>query len=155
MASASNFVHATAIAVGERGVLIRGPSGAGKSDLALRCLLHEPTHHLLFKATLVADDQVIVEAVGAGVRLSAPTQIAGRLEVRGLGILHWSSVDTALLGLVVDLVARSDEERLPDPTSTVEIAGYAFPRVKLHPFDASSHLRLLLAAHDLSRIGAV
>ncbi|MEC9182929.1 MAG: aldolase, partial [Pseudomonadota bacterium] len=32
------IVHATAIAIDGKGVLLRGPSGSGKSDLALRLL---------------------------------------------------------------------------------------------------------------------
>jgi len=44
------LVHATAIAIDGRAVLLRGPSGAGKSDLALRLIDAG--------ARLVADDQV-------------------------------------------------------------------------------------------------
>jgi serine kinase of HPr protein (carbohydrate metabolism regulator) len=154
LASASNLVHATAIAVGNRGVLIRGPSGSGKSDLALRCLLSEPTHLLPLRATLVADDQVIVEQIGAGIRLSVPPPIAGRIEVRGLGLLRWPNSDHASLGLVVDLVARDRVERLPSATATTDVHGLAVSTITLHAFDASAHLKVLLAAHDLTRIGA-
>ncbi|MBN8532408.1 MAG: aldolase, partial [Alphaproteobacteria bacterium] len=48
------LTYGTAVAIGDRAVLLRGASGAGKSDLALR-LIDEG-------AQLVADDQVYVEA---------------------------------------------------------------------------------------------
>jgi HPr kinase/phosphorylase len=32
---ASISIHATAVAIGETGILIRGPSGSGKSSLAM------------------------------------------------------------------------------------------------------------------------
>ncbi|HEX3418624.1 MAG TPA: serine/threonine protein kinase, partial [Stellaceae bacterium] len=50
------LVHATAIAIDGRAVLLRGPSGAGKSDLALRLIDGG--------ARLVADDQVELRRAG-------------------------------------------------------------------------------------------
>ncbi|MEO1532556.1 MAG: serine kinase, partial [Pseudomonadota bacterium] len=47
-------LHASAVALGERGLLILGPSGAGKTRLALELVA--------LGAELVADDRVIVEA---------------------------------------------------------------------------------------------
>ena len=55
-------IHASAVPVGARAVLIQGPSGSGKSRLALALL--EATHSgLLPFARLVADDRANIEAV--------------------------------------------------------------------------------------------
>lgn len=58
----SATVHASAVLVGSRAVLIRGPSAAGKSQLALELLEAARTGVLRF-ARLVADDRVYLEAV--------------------------------------------------------------------------------------------
>src|SRR6202035_866821 len=50
------LVHATAIAIDGRAVLLRGPSGAGKSDLALRLID--------CGARLVGDDQAELRQIG-------------------------------------------------------------------------------------------
>ena len=55
-------VHASAVLVGSRAVLIRGPSASGKSQLALELLEAARTGVLRF-AKLVADDRVHLEAV--------------------------------------------------------------------------------------------
>ena len=88
------LLHASAVALGGRAVLLRGASGAGKSDLTLR-LIDEG-------AQLVADDQVELTADANGRMLiaAAPEAIAGMLEVRGIGILR-----LPLLGIDIPVVA--------------------------------------------------
>jgi len=88
-------------------VLLVGPSGSGKSDLVLRLI------SLGFE--LVADDQVMVTD---GI-VSAPSALAGLLEVRGLGIVHLPHRSTARLVLVVDLEGRAD--RMPMPALHPEL----------------------------------
>ena len=61
-------------------MLITGPSGSGKSDLALRLLDRG--------FTLVSDDQTIVRRDGDRLLASAPPTIAGKLEIRGIGIVE-------------------------------------------------------------------
>jgi HPr kinase/phosphorylase len=73
------LVHGTCVALKGRGVLLLGDSGAGKSDLALR-LIHDG-------ARLVADDRVVLTMKQGKLIASAPTSIAGLIEVRGLGIV--------------------------------------------------------------------
>src|ERR671921_1688971 len=73
-------VHASTVAVDGRAVLIMGPSGSGKSDLALRLLDRG--------FTLVSDDQTIVRREGERLIASAPPTIAGKLEIRGIGIVE-------------------------------------------------------------------
>ena len=56
--SCSDSLHACALVVGERGMLIRGPSGAGKSTLSLAILSRARASGLF--AALVADDRVFL-----------------------------------------------------------------------------------------------
>ncbi|HJZ14329.1 MAG TPA: hypothetical protein VJ251_02575, partial [Stellaceae bacterium] len=83
------LVHATAIAIDGRAVLLRGPSGAGKSDLALRLIDGG--------ARLVADDQAELRRAGERVMVRAPAEIAGLIEVRGIGILQVEPLAEAAL----------------------------------------------------------
>ena len=131
--------HASCVAFGGRGLLLRGPSGSGKSDLALRLIEAG--------AMLVADDQVILKRDGEILLASCPPSIAGRIEVRGVGILMLPHASAAPLALVCDLVPREAVPRLPD-AAQVEIAGISLPRLALHAFDASAvaKLRLSLSA---------
>jgi serine kinase of HPr protein (carbohydrate metabolism regulator) len=133
------LAHATTVAIGGRGVLLRGPSGSGKSDLALRLIDAG--------ARLVADDQSELWRDGEAVLARAPATIAGLIEVRGLGIVRLDSLPVARLALVVDLVAPDAIERLPEQRSEA-ILGVSIPLVALAPFEASApaKLRLALAA---------
>jgi serine kinase of HPr protein (carbohydrate metabolism regulator) len=138
-------LHGTAIAVAGRAVLIRGPSGAGKSDLALRIVaggVRWPRES--GEPLLVADDQVEVALENGALMVSAPATIAGRLEVRGVGIVTVPHVPKARLALVVDLVERERVSRLPEPDSTV-VLGVALPRFALDAFSASAPLKVLVA----------
>jgi HPr kinase/phosphorylase len=138
-------MHATAIAVNGRAALIRGPSGSGKSDLAVRCLSLAPSALVAASARLVADDQVILRRQGLALFVSAPPQIAGKLEVRGLGIVEMAAEPGCKAVLVVDLVARDMIERQPDPWPKARILGLDVPILRLWPFAASAPAVLLLA----------
>src|SRR5207237_6122820 len=84
-------VHASTVALDGRAVLITGPSGSGKSDLALRLLDRG--------FTLVSDDQTIVRKDGDRLLASAPPTIAGKLEIRGIGIIEMERIDNVAGGL--------------------------------------------------------
>jgi RNase adaptor protein for sRNA GlmZ degradation len=119
------------------GVLLRGPSGAGKSDLALR---------LIDRGwRLVADDQTLLRPNGGALQATAPEPIAGRIEVRGLGILAMAAAPRAELCLVVDLVAAEHLERLPEVETRV-LRGVRLRRLALDPFEASAPAKLQLVA---------
>lgn len=142
---ARELVHGTCVALGRRGVLLRGASGSGKSDLALRFIaLADDAEG---SAQLVADDQVFVEARGDGtLDASAPPAIAGKIEVRGIGIVDMPFIEAARLVLVCDLVKREDVPRMsPDPLERTEIAGVAVPLLRLYAFEPSAPLKLKLA----------
>ena len=120
-------IHGSCAARDNHGVLLLGPSGVGKSDLLLRLL-----HHGF---ALVADDQVCIEEGWA----SAPAQLAGLMEVRGLGIMRQPFVQTARLALAVQL-ARPP--RMPRPARH---PGTALPLVSIDPAEPSAPIRVGLA----------
>jgi serine kinase of HPr protein (carbohydrate metabolism regulator) len=134
-------VHASCIAIGGRAVLIRGASGSGKSDLALRLIDRG--------ASLVSDDYTELTADGDRLLASPPTTIAGKLEIRGVGIIEIASVTGAPVALLVDLAGTV--ERLPEPRADT-IAGVAIPTVALAALEASAPIKLetALLLHGLS-----
>jgi HPr kinase/phosphorylase len=124
----SATVHAAAVLVGARAVLIRGPSGAGKSRLALQLIQAADAGTLRF-ARLVGDDRVHLSAANGRLLVSPAPALAGLIEVRGLGIRRLSHEPIAVVSLVVDLAA-ADAERLPGSgTQHTVIAGISLPRL--------------------------
>jgi HPr kinase/phosphorylase len=134
-------VYGTSVSVAGEGVLLRGPSGSGKSDLALR-LIEDG-------ALLVADDQTVLHRTGPVLELHAPAELAGLLEVRGLGIVRVPYADRAPLRLVFDLVPQDEIDRLPEPRF-VTLAGLAVPLLALAPAAASAPARIRLALKALA-----
>ncbi len=137
-------VHASCVEFAGLAVLLRGASGGGKSDLALRLVEAG--------ARLVADDRTdltLEEGTPPGHALghliaSAPAALAGRLEVRGVGIVQvpWSA--RAKVALVVDLVSPEAIERLPRPNRCIYL-GVAVPLLAATPFEASAPAKLRVA----------
>lgn len=128
-------VHATAISIYGRAVLIEGLSGSGKSDLALRLIDRG--------ALLVSDDQVLLTRDGDRLLAHPPPGIAGKIEVRGLGILdrhHKANVPVALIVHLGDAI-----ERMPDAREARTIAGVAVPLVGIAPFELSAAIKVELA----------
>jgi HPr kinase/phosphorylase len=121
-------VHASAVLVGNRAVLIRGQSGAGKSRLAFDLILAGRAGQIP-PAMLVGDDRVHLQA-GEGQLVVRPArELAGLIEIRGLGIRRCEFVGEAIVGLVVDLSA-ADAERLPPPEAFLaDICGVKLPRI--------------------------
>lgn len=134
------LVHGTTVALEGDGVLLRGPSGSGKSDLALRLIDAG--------ARLVADDQTELIRSPSGLIARSPASIAGKMEVRGVGILHVPTVSSAPVRLAVDLVPPDRVERLPEP-QFCEYLQYSLPLVGLAPFEASTPAKIRLALASL------
>lgn len=139
-------IHGTVVDIDGAGVLLRGPPGSGKSDLALRLIDGG--------AALVADDRVILFENAGTLAAAAPEQAAGKLEIRGLGIVTLPHSPRASLRLVVDLVTPDRIERLPKAAETV-LLGVALPVLNLAPFEASApakvRLALRLAPQEIER----
>jgi HPr kinase/phosphorylase len=135
-------VHASAVLVGERAVLIRGPSGSGKSRLAFDLILAGRCGQLP-PAVLVGDDRVHLDTVREELWVRPAHGLAGLIEVRGLGIRRCDFTPEAIVGLVVDLAAH-DGERLPPPEALqTTINGVEIPRLPVGL--GFSPLRLVVA----------
>jgi serine kinase of HPr protein (carbohydrate metabolism regulator) len=121
-------VHASAVLVGDRAVLIRGPSGAGKSRLAFDLILAGRAAQVP-PAILVGDDRVHLDTVGGQLVVRPAPELAGLIEIRGLGIRRCDFAREALVALVVDLDA-ADAERLPPPEALqTRLNGVLLPRI--------------------------
>ena len=136
----SEMVHASTVATDGRAVLITGPSGSGKSDLALRLLDRG--------FALVSDDQTLVRRVGDQLIASAPSTIAGKLEIRGLGIVDMDHVGDMPVALLVELT--SDVERMPDDSRERPLLGVSLPLISIDAMAASAPSKVALA---LNRMG--
>ena len=133
-------VHASTVALNGRAVLISGPSGSGKSDLTLRLLDRG--------FTLVSDDQTTVRKDGDRLLASAPPNIAGKLEICGIGIVDMERTDDVPVALLVELT--SDIQRLPDDNRERPILGVALPLMSIDAMTASAPSKVTLA---LDRMG--
>jgi serine kinase of HPr protein (carbohydrate metabolism regulator) len=136
-------VHASAVQVGDRAVLIRGPSGSGKSRLAFDLVLAGRAGQIP-PAVLVGDDRVHLEVAQGRLVVRPARELAGLIEIRGLGIRRCDFAAQAVVGLVVDLSA-ADAERLPAPDALVAtVSGVIIPRI---PVDSGFQpLPMVLAA---------
>ena len=133
-------LHASTVAIDGRAVLITGPSGSGKSDLALRLLDRG--------FALVSDDQTLVRREGTQLIAAAPPTIAGKLEVRGIGIVDMEHLDGVPVALLVELT--SDIKRLPDDSPERPVLGVSLPLVSIDAMTASAASKVALA---LDRLG--
>ncbi len=129
-------IHATAVALGERAVLLFGPPGSGKSDLALRLMESG--------WTLVADDRVVLSRRGVMLIASPPPSLAGLIEARGVGICRVPFIAEAEAALAVQLVPQDAVERLPQVLSRT-LLDVSIPLINIVPFEASAPAKLRLA----------
>jgi HPr kinase/phosphorylase len=121
-------VHASAVLVGSRAILLRGPAGSGKSRLALGLIRAGQAGHLRM-ARLVADDRVQLEARHGRILARPAPALAGLIEACGIGIRRLPYEPVAVLGWVVDLAA-SDAQRLPTARSRETVVeNIALPRL--------------------------
>src|SRR5437763_4639753 len=132
--------HASTVATDGRAVVIVGPSGSGKSDLALRLLDRG--------FTLVSDDQTVVKRDGNRLIASAPPNIAGKLEIRGIGIVDVDAVGDVPVALIVELT--SDIQRLPDDARERPILEVPLPLISIDAMPASAASKVAIA---LDRMG--
>lgn len=128
-------VHATAVAIGGRAVLLMGPSGSGKSDLALRLIDRG--------AALISDDYTVLTPTGGVLLAAPPGTIAGQMEVRGIGIVAAPFVANIAVALVVRLGGAV--ERMPPDHVMTTIAGVACPEIALDAFEGSAAIKVEMA----------
>lgn len=128
----SENVHATCIAIDGRAVLLAGRPGSGKSDLALRLIDRG--------ARLVSDDYTLVRRVDGQLLASPPATIAGKIEIRHVGVVemaHERDVPVALIAVLDRTPAR-----LPMEQDSRMIAGVAVPAIALAGLEASAPIKL-------------
>jgi len=138
-ALSSETVHASTVSIGGRAVLIAGRSGSGKSDLALRLIDRG--------AALVSDDYTLVRRAGGRLLAAPPDTIAGKIELRGVGIVELAHERDVPVALYVDLDRRPD--RLPDAGDQRLVAGIRLPAIGLAPFESSAPLKVEAALRHI------
>lgn len=127
----SDTLHATTVAIDGQAVVIEGPSGAGKSDLALRLIDRG--------AVLVSDDRTLLVRDGDRLIARAPATMAGRIEIRGLGLAVVAHVGTAPVALIVRLAG--EDQRLPE-RRVRRIAGITVRELTLDPHRPSAPIKV-------------
>jgi serine kinase of HPr protein (carbohydrate metabolism regulator) len=131
-----NNIHATLISFNNAGVLFIGKSGSGKSDLALRMIMEKG-------AVLVADDRVDLSVINNNLYGSAPKELYGKMEIRGLGITNFTAKKREKIVLCVELAENREEvERMPVPEN-ITFLGVSITKIKLYPFDCSTICKII------------
>jgi HPr kinase/phosphorylase len=138
-------LHASAVVIGEAGVLIRGPSGAGKSSLAFALIAAAEDAGLF--ARLVGDDRIRIESRGGRLIAHGHPMILGMIERRGQGIFEIPFLPAAVVRLVIGLAGEDEVPRYPKPDHDhIELAGVTLPFFAVRQDAAAAGLaRALLA----------
>ncbi|MBX3564750.1 MAG: aldolase [Sphingomonas sp.] len=130
-ALSTEAIEASCVAADGRGVLIEGRDGDARTDLALRMIDRG--------AVLVADTQTVCLRQDRRLLAGAPAGTAGRIEVRGLGIVgmpHAERVPVELLIVLLDAAPR-----FPDDKRTRSIAGVEVPVLALAASDHAAPIK--------------
>jgi serine kinase of HPr protein (carbohydrate metabolism regulator) len=136
------YVHATAVLVGDRGILISGPSGSGKSSIASE-LLRRAVGRGVF-AALICDDQCLLQATSGRLVCAAPASLQGGLEVRGSG-LHTVDFETCgVIHLAVELTKSEQAIRFAND-AMILLEGVAIPHLILPERKAGAACRAVEA----------
>lgn len=138
-------VHATAIVVGQTGVLFLGSSGSGKSSVAFACLNAAAGRG--WNAALVADDRTILTVRSGRCIASCPEPIRGLLELRGTGIIALPRLNRAVVHLAVALGEAQAATRLPPEGETISCMETEMPLMRMWHDGAADPLSCLIARH--------
>ena len=129
-------IHASCVCIKNKGILFLGDSGSGKSDISLRLIAD-------YKATLIGDDRIDIIAKGNNIIASAPKNLSGLLEVRGIGIIKVKTKKKNKIDLAVFLT-QDKIERMPEPLY-YELLDKKIPLININPFEASATAKILAA----------
>ncbi|URW77138.1 HPr kinase/phosphatase C-terminal domain-containing protein [Sphingomonas donggukensis] len=131
----SETIHASCVAIDGVAVLIEGRSGAGKSDLALRLMDRG--------AVLVSDDYTRLVRQGKTLIARAPDNLAGKIEVRGIGIVEMPHIDDVPVGLIVAIVEAPP--RMPGAGRLRRLAGVELREIALPSLEPSAPIKVEIA----------
>jgi serine kinase of HPr protein (carbohydrate metabolism regulator) len=129
-------IHASCVCIKNKGILFLGDSGSGKSDISLRLIAD-------YKATLIGDDRIDIIAKGNNIIASAPKNLSGLLEVRGIGIIKVKTKRKNKIDLAVFLT-QDKIERMPEPLY-YELLDKKIPLININPFEPSATAKILAA----------
>lgn len=127
----ATYHHATAVLVGEAGVLICGPSAAGKSCLAFTLMAVAEGAGIF--ARLVGDDRVGIVVRGGRLIANGHPSILGKIERRGQGIFDVPFLAQAVLRLAICLAGANEAPaRFPQfDTDHILLSGLKLPVLRL------------------------
>lgn len=133
-----SYFNATSVFFNGCGILITGKSGSGKSSLALALMERG--------ARLISDDMTCLHIRDYRLIASAPENIKGVLEVRGLGLLSLSDsiVDSAQIDMLIELV-ETQNERCPLDMHFVVIQGVRIPLFQFKMFEFALTNKVIMA----------
>ena len=133
-----NLMHATLVEMAGQGVLLAGKSASGKSDLAFRLIENK-------KAVLVADDVVELRFQDGVIIGSAPLNLRGLLEIRGIGVIEFPYKDSTIIKMVVHLQEDLPQmERMPK-NRCENILGLEIPQIDLYAKESSAPDKVIAA----------
>ena len=138
----SYTLHACCLEISELGILIKGPSGSGKTSLVFGLI--ERAASIGVKAGLVSDDQTQLELVDDKLKARPPAVIAGKIELRGYGIIDHEFVGEATVGLIVEMTDDDKLERMPDDAHDCQ-HGVELPVLKVPARHEERAVRIVLA----------
>lgn len=125
-------LHASAVAIGNDGLIILGPSGSGKSDLAYRLIDRG--------AKLIADDHVIIDGPAAAPIITQSPHHIDALELRGVGIISMACINKVPLIIAIEI--SNHYERSPSPLPIRQFGDYTVPVLKISAFENSAALKI-------------
>ena len=137
-------LHGSAVALKDGGVLLLGAAGSGKSSLAIHLIDH-------YGGRLIADDRIRLTVEGTKLKAAPPDNLAGLLELRGLGIVAMPH-QAALIDMAVELVARAEVPRLAE-LNVFTHEKISVPLIRLHGHDMASGAIVARAVAHLSKGG--
>jgi serine kinase of HPr protein (carbohydrate metabolism regulator) len=147
--SPESSIHANALLLGATGLLLRGGSGAGKSALTLQLIARARLRGDF--ARLIADDRVML--VNCNGRLVARPHplAAGRIELRGLGIVSEPHEPAGVIRGVVDLAPPGESPpRYPSKGEAMaKLCDLLLPRCFVALRDPAAVEKILLFCRDL------
>ena len=134
--------HCSVVEICGCGILIEGASGSGKTSLAMGLIERAEARGL--QLGFVCDDRAKLKAKSNQIIARPPKTLAGKLEVRGFGIVEMANLPETRIGLIISLVADETVERMPDP-SNKELEGVLLPSIEVPQRHEAGAVRITFA----------